>query len=261
MPELPDVEEFRRVLDSCGRRRSIRRVDVRDGGVLHDMSPRRFSRALEGRRFTEPVRHGKLLLARTGGPTVLLHFGMTGQLVCDTDEDPEHPHDRVVFVLGGGRRLRYRDQRKLRGLWLLGEKEETEWLRSQGPDAASAGRAEVRAALRGSRAGVKSALMDQTVLAGLGNLLADEVLWRSRLDPRRSVALLSDEDHRRLYAALHGTLGPAIRAGRVPPRGNWITGHRDDPAGECPRCGHRLEHARVAGRGTVWCPLCQPALS
>ena len=83
MPELPDVEGFRKVLESCAEGRVIQRVDVRDAGVLHGVSVRRLREALEGRRFTEPERHGKWLLARTGdGPTLMLHFGMTGRLVC-----------------------------------------------------------------------------------------------------------------------------------------------------------------------------------
>lgn len=223
------------------------------------MSALRFTRALEGRRFTEPVRHGKLLLARTGGPTVLLHFGMTGRLVCGTAEGSLHPHDRVVFELGAGRQVRYRDQRKLKGLWLLDEAGAADLMESQGPDAASVGRKEMHVALSARRGGIKSALMDQSVLAGLGNLLADEILWRARIDPRNRAALLTEDDRRRLHKALRATLRSAIRAGCVPSRSTWLTGHRETTDGMCPRCGHRLEHGRIAGRSTVWCSYCQPA--
>lgn len=258
MPELPDVEKFRRTLASCGQNKLIRKVGVHDPGVLHDVSAPQFTNALEGRRFTEPVRHGKLLLARTGGPTVLLHFGMTGRLVCGTAEDRTHPHDRVVFGLGAGRELRYQDQRKLKGLWLLDDAEVARLLESQGPDAASADRDEVHAALSTQRGGIKSALTNQSVLSGLGNLLADEILWRARLDPRRRAALLTAEDHRRLYTALRDAVRQTVRAGCVPSRNTWLTGHRDATDGACPRCGHRLDHGRVTGRSTAWCSNCQP---
>lgn len=121
MPELPDVEAFRAVLDSCAGGRTVQRVEVRDAGVLHGVSAARFRREVEGCRFTESQRHGKWLLARTDGPTLLLHFGMTGQLVCRRPDESLHPHDRVTFTVGDDRQLRYRDQRKLKGLWLAGE--------------------------------------------------------------------------------------------------------------------------------------------
>ncbi|MFD8543362.1 Fpg/Nei family DNA glycosylase [Streptomyces sp. NPDC059649] len=258
MPELPDVEGFRRTLVSCARGRVIRRIDVYDEGVLHGVSRQRLRSELEGRRFTEPERHGKWLLAHTGGPTLLLHFGMTGRLVCCSPDDPVHPHDRVVFTLGRERQLRYRDQRKLQGLWLADPAGTERILSRQGPDAGKVGRADLRAALAGRRGSLKAVLMDQSVLAGLGNLLVDEILWRSCLPPGRPAGDLSAADCDRLHTEMRRTLRAAVRAGCVPPRDSWLTGRRDDPAPTCPRCGSPLRRARIAGRGTVWCPRCQP---
>jgi formamidopyrimidine-DNA glycosylase len=219
MPELPDVEGFRQVLESCAKGRVVRHVEVRDAGVLHGVGVRGLRDALEGRRFGTPERHGKWLLARTGGPTLVLHFGMTGRLVCGHADDPVEAHDRVLFTLGGGRQLRFRDQRKLQGLWLA---------------------------------------HDESVLAGLGNLLADEILWRARLRPDRGVRDLTGEDRRRLYGEMRRTLRSSVTAGCVPPRDSWLTGHRDDRDPRCPRCDSGLRRSRMAGRGTVWCPRCQP---
>lgn len=259
MPELPDVEGFREVLASCAKGRVVRRVDVRDPGVLHGVSTGRLRGALEGRRFTEPRRHGKWLLARTGGPTLLLHFGMTGALLCAHPEDAVETHDRVLFTLSSARQLRYRDQRKLRGLWLCEDEDEiARLLHDQGPDALAVDRRAFTAALSSRRGRVKSVLTDQTVLAGLGNLLADEVLWRARLSPARPANDLTEDELRRLYTAMRRTLREAVAAGRVPPRDSWLTGHRDDPDPHCPRCGGPLRRSRLAGRGTVWCPRCQP---
>src|SRR3954454_7381132 len=143
MPELPDVEGFREVLADCARGRVIRHVDVRDAGVLHGVSARRLREALEGRRFTQPERHGKWLLARTGGPTLVLHFGMTGQLVCARSDEAPEAHDRVLFTMGADRQLRYRDRRKLQGLWLADDASEVaRLLDSQGPDAMAMDRKE-----------------------------------------------------------------------------------------------------------------------
>jgi len=259
MPELPDVEGFRKVLESCAKGRVIRRVQVRDSGVLHGVSVRRLRDALEGRRFTGPERRGKWLLARTGGPTLMLHFGMTGQLVCCRPDDAVEPHDRVLFTLSGDRQLRFRDQRKLQGLWLADDESDVaRMLARQGIHAMAVDRKEFEAALASHRGKVKTVLTDQHVLAGLGNLLADEILWRARLRPTRRANDLTEDERRRLYTHMRRTLRSAIPTGRVPPRDSWLTGHRDDPYPACPRCGDTLRRSRVAGRGTVWCPRCQP---
>ncbi|MGV9449943.1 Fpg/Nei family DNA glycosylase [Streptomyces sp. NPDC003635] len=258
MPELPDVEGFRRVLEECAKGRAVRRVEVRDAGVLHGTSARGLREALQGRRFTAAQRHGKWLLARTGGPTVLLHFGMTGQLLCAHPDDEVAPHDRVLFTLSRDRQLRYRDQRKLQGLWLAHDESEVgALLEGQGPDALTVGRGEFDSALAARRGSVKTALTDQSVLAGLGNLLADEILWRSGLRPTSPTSALTETDRRRLYTQMRRTLRSAVPTGRVPPRDSWLTGHRDDPTPTCPRCGTPLNRTRVGGRGTVWCPRCQ----
>lgn len=258
MPELPDVEGFRRVLDSCARGRRIQRIEVYDAGVLRDVTEQRLRRELTGRSFTEPRRHGKWLLAGSGGPTLLLHFGMTGQLVCCRPADERHPHDRVAFTVDGDRQLRYRDQRKLKGLWLIDEAGLTRTLAAQGPDAAAVGRADFDARLRHRRGSVKSALTDQSVIAGLGNLLADEILWHARLHPSRAVRDLTDGERARLHSDMRTVLRTSVRAECVPPRASWLTGHRDDPHGACPRCGTALSRSRTAGRSTVRCPHCQP---
>ena len=258
MPELPDVEAFREVLDRCARGRRIARVTVRDAGVLHGVSAAGLRSAVTGRRFAAPERRGKWLLAPTDGPTVVFHFGMTGRLVCAADGEPGHPHDRVVFALDG-HRLRYRDQRKLKGLWLARDAAAVDrLLGDQGPDALTVDQAAFDALLTGRRARVKSVLTDQSALAGLGNLLADEILWRARLAPGTPAGALDGRQRRRLHGEMRRVLREAVREGRVPPHGDWLTGHRRGAGERCPRCGTALERGRVAGRGTVWCPSCQP---
>lgn len=260
MPELPDVEGFRRLLESCAKDRVIERVDVRDTGVLHGVGARRLREALEGRRFTGPDRHGKWLLAHTAdGPTLMLHFGMTGRLLCCAPADAPEPHDRVLFTLSGERRLHYRDQRKLQGLWLADDEAAVaRLLERQGPDALAVTRKDFEAALSTSRGHLKTTLIDQSVVAGLGNLLADEILWRAALRPDTRARDLTAADRHRLYTEMRHTLRSAVRAGCVPPRTTWLTGHRDTPTPTCPRCHTPLQRTRLAGRGTVWCPKCQP---
>jgi formamidopyrimidine-DNA glycosylase len=100
--------------------------------------------------------------------------------------------------------------------------------------------------------------MEQSVLAGLGNLLVDEICWRARIRPTRAVADLDDDEVKALHRAMTQVLRTAVRHGRVPGLPRWLTGARDAPDPHCPRCGGRLDHARVGGRTTLWCPRCQP---
>ncbi|RZQ59481.1 Fpg/Nei family DNA glycosylase [Amycolatopsis suaedae] len=254
MPELPDVEGFRRVLAEHATRRRVRDVHVHDAQVLRGTTARRLRDTLTGARLAEPHRHGKWLLAPvSGGPVLLFHFGMTGSL----EWNEPHRHDRVVLEFARGT-LHYRDMRKLKGIHLAADSDAAdELLAGLGPDAAGLTAARLRGIVSPLRRQVKPALADQAVVAGLGNLLVDEVLWRARVHPRRRASTLDRDEHTRLHRGLRAVLRRSTAAGRVPDHPSWLTGRRDDPHGHCPRCGTLLRRGRVGGRGTVWCPDCQ----
>ncbi|HZX08764.1 DNA-formamidopyrimidine glycosylase family protein [Kribbella sp.] len=186
MPELPDVEGFRRVLADHAAGRPIRRVEVLDAGVLRGVTATGLRHALVGHRFRRPWRHGKYLVVPLTGsrrePAVLLHFGMTGSLDW-TDDGQRLRDDRVVFGFAGGE-LRYRDLRKLQGLRLAPDREAVDQLLDGlGPDATELSADALGERLAGRRGQLKPTLMDQSTVAGLGNLLTDEILWRARIDP------------------------------------------------------------------------------
>jgi formamidopyrimidine-DNA glycosylase len=258
MPELPDVEGFRRVLaEHTGE--PIRVVRVDDAGVLRGISARRLDEALRGHRFQKPWRHGKWLAAPAEGPVLMLHFGMTGSLSWHSAEEPAHRHDRVIWSLGDGE-LRYRDLRKLQGVRLAEDEEQAgRALDDLGPDALGVSRRRLGELLSGRRGRLKSALTDQSLIAGLGNLLADEICWRARISPLRAAGDLGDADLTALHRAMRAVLRDSVKAERVPPRDTWLTGARDEPEAPCPRCGTPLSRRRVSGRTTVWCRTCQPA--
>ncbi|WP_425005364.1 Fpg/Nei family DNA glycosylase [Mycolicibacterium sp. S3B2] len=264
MPELPDVEGFRERLSATLPGRRIDSVEVRDSGVLRNASARALNRVLSGRRFEEPRRHGKWLLLPAEGPTLLVHSGMTGRPYYTSAGDGDR-HDRVVITLDRGE-LHYADQRKLRGIWLVGGHEDDhednddldDMLGDQGPDALGLDRHVFTEILRRHRGALKPTLMDQSVIAGLGNLLIDEICWRARLNPKVRIAALDDSDIQQLHRAVTSVLRTAVRHGCVPGLRRWLTRVRDDPDPSCPRCGTRLSRSRVGGRSTVWCPRCQP---
>jgi formamidopyrimidine-DNA glycosylase len=256
VPELPDVEHFRRTFAEHGPGRSIREVLVTDPGILRNAEPGELDRVLRGHRFEEPERRGKWLIAPTDCPSLLLHFGMTGDLLWAPDAVGRHRHDRIIIVLDDGE-LRYRNMRKLGGAWLASEPADVDRLLDHlGPDALDLGPTEFLARLQRRRGRIKAVLMDQSFIAGVGNLLADEALWRARIHPSRRIENLSDAERRILFRELRSVI--RITVDRYPGgfQTRW-TNARGRPAARCPRCGIELSRTVVGGRTTYFCPRCQ----
>ncbi len=233
---------------------------VCDPGILRNTTARTLGRRLDVHRFGSPRRHGKWLILRTDGPTLLVHSGMTGHAYYAADGAATVGHERLVVSLDRGE-LRYADLRKLRGIWLAADEDDVaDVMGPQGPDALGIDLRAFRDALkvkRGRSRRLKPTLMDQSVIAGLGNLLTDEICWRARIAPLRPITELDEDDQKRLHTAMTGVLRTAVGHGCVPRLSRWLTGARDDPDPHCPHCGTSLTHRRVAGRTSWWCPHCQ----
>ncbi|MDQ3986778.1 MAG: Fpg/Nei family DNA glycosylase [Actinomycetota bacterium] len=256
MPELPDVEGFKRTFDRTAAGKRVRRVSA-DPTIMRNANPQALGRALSRRRFSNSDRHGKWLLCRTDGPILLLHFGMTGGLSWSDDDTDRHIHDRLILELDDGE-LRYRNMRKLGGVWLAHDDTEVaSILGPLGPDALRLKRDDLADRLKVRRGRIKSALMNQRVLAGLGNLTVDESLWRAHINPERPVNSISDDEMKALHASIQQVLRDSTRVGYVPGRRTWLTGARRKEA-TCPRCRSRLDRKTIAGRTTYFCPSCQP---
>ena len=261
MPELPDVEVFRRYLDAHGLHRQIAAVDTHGGqDLLEEVSPQQLGKVLTGHSLTATRRHGKYLFAEIGGDGALvLHFGMTGLLEAyDQGEPPSHTRMRLDFADGG--HLAFRNQRKL-GLVTVTDSAEAFIADKQlGPDALEAvpDPAALKKALAGRRGGLKSTLMNQAVLAGIGNDYSDEVCFQARLDPRLKVDQLGDRALERLHEAIRRVLREAIDAEADPERmpQDFLLPRREAGA-VCPRCGGRIAKLRISGRSGYWCPRCQ----
>jgi formamidopyrimidine-DNA glycosylase len=257
VPELPDVEGFRRLFQHHMVGKTATAVDVRDAGVIRGRSGEDFRAKVEGRRFADPDRRGKWLLAPTDGPTVLFHFGMTGSLVWDSPHTEPHNFDRVLIQVDSGT-LVFRDQRKLRGIWLSDDEDGVgEVIGEQGPDALGLSARRLEDCLCGRRGALKSALMDQHVIAGLGNMLSDEVLWRAKIHPARRFDDLRPSERAGLSRCLQRVLRASVEVGAIPRRATWLSSQRSRPDPQCPRCRVRLTTSRIGGRTSYWCPGCQ----
>jgi formamidopyrimidine-DNA glycosylase len=259
VPELPDVEAYRRFFVRHAVGHPIRRVVVTDPTIVRNAAPEVLERALRGRRFVEPERHGKWLLCWTDGPALLLHFGMTGEFVWSGEEPERHRHDRVIVELDEGE-IRYRNMRKLGGAWLAHDRAEAAAVMGElGPDALTISRKEFLERLSHRRGGLKALLMNQRLVAGVGNLIADEVLWQARLHPRRRVEDMNSEDRVQLYRTMHSVLKESVeRFDYVPRKRGWLNHVRGLPGAVCPRCKTPLARITAGGRTTYYCPRCQP---
>ncbi len=257
MPELPEVEAYRCLAERT-LHRPVAAVRVPDPRFVRGgTSPRRLGAVLRGSAFSEARRRGKLLvLDLDGGRHRLgLHFGMTGRLNVDGVDGVERlvysgdrrlpVWDRLVLRFADGGALVVSDPRLLGGATL--DPDET----ALGPDALAITGAELRRALGASAAPVKARLLDQSRIAGVDNLIADEVLWRASLAPARRAGSLTGAEQRRLLHHLRRTLADLLARGGSH-LGDLMPERR--PGGRCQRCGAELRRSVVGGRTTFWCP-------
>src|SRR5204863_1818546 len=173
----------------------------------------------------------------TDGPVLLLHFGMTGGLHWSgRDGEDRHRHDRLVVVTPSGE-MRYRNMRMLGGAWLArDERELGSVVGSLGPDAADLDADELTSIFNGRRGGIKATLMNQRVIAGIGNELSDEILWRARIHPARRIPDLGGREMRGLHGSMRTVLKASMRHGRIPRERTWLEGQRGRRDAACPRC-------------------------
>ncbi len=270
MPELPEVETVRRRLVPLLEGRTFEDVEIDDARLTRPFDPAEVARELVGERVELVDRRGKYLILRfDSGRALLIHLRMTGSVLQGPAEGD--PHRRAVVRLDDGTSVSYRDVRRF-GTWLLLEPAAVEAYvaaRVGREPLAQAYRAKHLAErLEGRQAPVKAAILDQRTVAGVGNIYADEALWRARIHPLTPAALLGDAEvkllHKGIRQALQAGLrrqGSTLRDYRLPDGGSGtaqrefkVYGRGGEP---CDRCGTPIDKIRVAGRGTWYCPSCQ----
>jgi formamidopyrimidine-DNA glycosylase len=271
MPELPEVETVRTYLEPVLTGRRFERVEIHDSRLVRPYEPAAVAAELEGECVASVERRGKYLIVRfESGRALLIHLRMTGGLRAGALGDD--PHRRALVRLDDGSDVAYRDVRRF-GTWLLLEPGELEpYLAARvGEEPLGDGFTVTRLAhrLAGRRAPIKSALLDQRTLAGMGNIYVDEALWRARIHPLRPAQSLDHNELRRLHRGIRAALehgiarqGSTLRDYRLPDGASGsmqdefrVYGRGGEP---CDRCGTAIVKTRVAGRGTWFCPRCQP---
>jgi formamidopyrimidine-DNA glycosylase len=274
VPELPEVETVRARLEPKLVGRRLADVDIYDARLTRPYDPAEVAAELRGERVAALDRRGKYLVVRfESGRVLLIHLRMTGQLL-HTNGGPspaDDRHRRAVVRLDDGSDVIYRDMRRF-GTWLLVQPEELNpYLDARvGGEPLAPGFTSKRLAdaLAGRRAPIKAVLLDQRRLAGVGNIYADEALWRARIHPLRPAGELREDETRALHRGIRAALkagiarqGATLSTYRTPDGGRGrmqhefkVYGRADEP---CEHCGTPIEKIRAAGRGTWYCPACQ----
>lgn len=275
MPELPEVETVVRGLAAVLPGKRILAVRLGKTDFIED--PAAVEQDLPGCQIASVRRHGKFLVIAMEGSngnsvplSLLIHLGMTGQIVTCPPEARVAPHTHVFLSLDNGHELRYTDIRRFGKIRILRDGAGAPQLGSLGLDPLEASEKEFCAKLAARRARIKALLLDQHVFSGMGNIYTDESLWRARIHPKRIGANLKRDELRRLYRVVRTVLSEAIRL-----RGSSISDYVDSDGhpGEfqlrhrvyqregkkCGRCRARIQRVIVAGRSSYFCPQCQRA--
>lgn len=273
MPELPEVETIRRILAPQLTGRVIQHVDIRNAQVIAHPEASVFAASLEGQRIDDLTRRGKFLTLRLeSGDRLTLHLRMTGQLLVMPAETPIEKHTHLIFTLSDGRQLRLIDVRRFGRVWFL-RAQEADTVTGQaelGPEptdpALTAEYLEEKLGAR--RSPIKEMLLDQTIVAGIGNIYSDEILFAARLHPQEKCAALSTAEWARLAEKIREVMAWAVDVSAMTAE-EYLRGqgkaYRSMPylrvygrAGQpCPVCGTLLEKVTVGGRSSCYCPICQ----
>lgn len=256
MPELPEVERAVRALRGAIQDATIERVQVLHPSLRRRVTPAAL-RALRGARVREVERRGKhQLMHLDDGRVVHVHFRMNGDWIIDESSDPLPRFARAVFEFAGGSRVVLEDSRALSTLDIHAPSAVLPLDLGPEPQDPSLTPQRLREALARRRIPIKVALLDQRIIAGLGNIYASEALWRAKIDPRISAATLDLAQVRRLLAAIRAMIARATGARYTSTEGARLDVY--DRAGRpCRRCRTKIERVVQSGRSTYLCPHCQ----
>jgi formamidopyrimidine-DNA glycosylase len=261
MPELPEVESFKRYVNSTSLHKPIDAVEVRSSLILEDLTPDKLEKSLVGREFLSCQRYGKYLFIDVNKEFwIVMHFGMTGNLKYfkDTQDDPKH--DRLLISFNNRFHLAFDCQRKFGRVAIASTIEDFVKRKKLGKDALAFDFGSFKDTMRKKRGTAKYTLMNQRAIAGIGNLYSDEIMFQTGVHPKTKVTDLDDETLKALFNNLQRILRTAIRNqahfSQFPK--DYLTPNRLKGAG-CPRCDGNIQTLKVSGRTAYFCSIHQKA--
>lgn len=277
MPELPEVETIRRVLTPQLTGRSIAGIKVNCAQVIAHPSAAQFCTDLSGQTFSGSGRRGKFMfLFLENGDRIILHLRMTGSLFISPPKYPAAKHTHLIFLLNDGNELRFEDTRRFGRFWFLRKGEEDIYSGAQRlglePFDKRITGAYLKEKFGDRRRAVKDCLMDQSMIAGIGNIYSDEILFEAGIYPGRPAKTVSEEEWNRIAKLIPERMAFFVEKNAVSPEEYFRTKgeeYQNTPylkvyghAGErCRSCGSVLRRTVICGRGSVYCPECQPELT
>jgi formamidopyrimidine-DNA glycosylase len=259
MPELPDVEIFKQYLDSTSLHKNIERVQILAPEMLKGITAKKLKAAIEGHAFKATRRHGKyLFVSLENSSNLVLHFGMTGFVVYFKNMKKSPSHERLLISFSNDYHLVYDCQRKLGEVTLVESVDAFLKERKLGADALKLEFHDFGYLFSRTRSFIKSALMNQQVIAGIGNIYSDEMLFHAGIHPQKRGTQLDDNSLEALFRAMKEVLAAAIACRANPERfpDTYLIPHRRKD-GICPQCGEAIKSAKVSGRTAYFCPHCQ----
>jgi formamidopyrimidine-DNA glycosylase len=260
MPELPDVAVFKRYFDATALHQEIEDVDVRDTQVLANVSVPELTSHLTGQAFESTSRHGKYLFAHLNDEVLVLHFGMTGNPRYYKDPEKEPEYTQFLCAFRNGYHLAYSSSRKLGEIRLINEVDAFVRAKELGPDVLDDDFdfTAFRERLSGRHGMLKTRLMDQQIMAGIGNVYSDEILFQAQIHPETSIDRLDEKTLQTVFEAMKSVLKTAIDCDAEPTQfpDDFIIPQRHED-GECPVCGGSIERIKISGRSAYYCPKCQ----
>ncbi|MBG7617526.1 MAG: DNA-formamidopyrimidine glycosylase [Chloroflexi bacterium] len=270
MPELPEVETVKNELAPLVIGRQISGVTLNWEGMVGQPSPKEFERGVKDKRILNLYRRGKyLLLELNGGWLLVIHLRMTGSLEVGDDLAKTPLYTRAIIHLEGGRHIYFRDPRKFGKMKLV--KDAASIIGKLGPEPLEDNftPAVLKERLAGRKAPLKAVLLEQNVIAGIGNMYADEALFAARIHPLKEAEALSADELKRLHQSIRQVLKKGIElkgasvSNYLRPGGQkggaqreFNVAHRKNE--DCPHCGNPLDYIKIRGRGSHFCPCCQP---
>lgn len=256
LPELPDVESFKQYFDKSSLHKKIKTVVVKSKEILGKVSTQEFQDKLRRKKFQSTQRFGKYLFTKTDSNFfVVIHFGMTGNLKYFENLEDEPAHSRILIEFRNGAYLSYDCQRKLGEVDLTETIEEYIEEKNLGPDVLDLDFKKFKKILEKRRGTAKYTLMNQHIMAGIGNIYSDEILFQSEINPKTKIFKLDEQNLNKLFKKMQKVLKTAIDLNANPkifPK-NYLIPNRMK-GGKCPKGDVKLERIKVSGRTTYFCP-------
>jgi formamidopyrimidine-DNA glycosylase len=257
MPELPDVEIYRKTAEKASNHK-IAYIKKHDKS-FDSLSDNEFEKLFKNKTITKTERHGKhLLLYTNDNHTMILHFGMTGDLRYGPDKDDLPKYTKIEIDFDNHKRLNYISKRKLGFVKATDNVNQFLEENEIGQDVLELSKSAFIDSIKSKKSMIKSALMDQSVTSGIGNVYSDEILFQCGLHPKTKTSDLDENDWDHLYECMQNVMETAIESEARPSKlpDDFLTKHRNEGE-ECPKCDGHIEKIKISGRGMYYCPSCQ----